>query len=167
MTCKVEIVSGLTCPESLSQEVIDYYLDNTNYSKEQVEKLYEGFKKQLKLYNERLRGQNRLLCLGLDIDRPKYEYSTNYLAGWKTPYDLFIATTEEYNGYDTESMFFDFGPKWYLEMKSDGSVVAPFDVTNLPPLTLWNKGAEYYFIGISKMAITQGEFCLLYTSPSP
>ena len=38
--------------------------------------------------NERLRGQNRLLCLGLDIDRPKYEYSTNYLAGWKTPYDL-------------------------------------------------------------------------------
>ena len=117
MTCKVEIVSGLTCPESLSQEVIDYYLNNTNYSKEQVEKLYEGFKKQLKLYNERLRGQNRLLCLGLDIDRPKYEYSTNYLAGWKTPYDLFIATTEEYNGYDTESMFFDFGPKWYLEMK--------------------------------------------------
>ena len=84
--------------------------------------MYEGFKKQLKLYNERLRGQNRLLCLGLDIDRPKYEYSTNYLAGWKTPYDLFIATTEEYNGYDTESMFFDFGPKWYLEMKSDGSV---------------------------------------------
>ena len=81
MTCKVEIVSGLTCPESLSQEVIDYYLNNTNYSKEQVEKLYEGFKKQLKLYNERLRGQNRLLCLGLDIDRPKYEYSTNYLAG--------------------------------------------------------------------------------------
>ena len=120
--------------------------------------MYEGFKKQLKLYNERLRGQNRLLCLGLDIDRPKYEYSTNYLAGWKTPYDLFIATTEEYNGYDTESMFFDFGPKWYLEMKSDGSVVAPFDVTNLPPLTLWNRGAEYYFIGISKMAITQGEF---------
>lgn len=47
-------------------------------------------------------------------------------------------------------MFFDFGPKWYLEMKSDGSVVAPFDVTNLPPLTLWNKGAEYYFIGVSK-----------------
>lgn len=164
MTCKVEIVSGLTCPESLSQEVIDYYLNNTNYSKEQVEKLYEGFKKQLKLYNERLRGQNRLLCLGLDIDRPKYEYSTNYLAGWKTPYDLFIATTEEYNGYDTESMFFDFGPKWYLEMKSDGSVVAPFDVTNLPPLTLWNKGAEYYFIGISKMAITQGEFPVTISS---
>lgn len=164
MTCKVEIVSGLTCPESLSQKVIDYYLNNTNYSKEQVEKLYEGFKKQLKLYNERLRGQNRLLCLGLDIDRPKYEYSTNYLAGWKTPYDLFIATTEEYNGYDTESMFFDFGPKWYLEMKSDGSVVAPFDVTNLPPLTLWNKGAEYYFIGISKMAITQGEFPVTISS---
>lgn len=164
MTCKVEIVSELTCPESLSQEVIDYYLSNTNYSKEQVEKLYEGFKKQLKLYNERLRGQNRLLCLGLDIDRPKYEYSTNYLAGWKTPYDLFIATTEEYNGYDTESMFFDFGPKWYLEMKSDGSVVAPFDVTNLPPLTLWNKGAEYYFIGISKMAITQGEFPVTISS---
>lgn len=49
-------------------------------------------------------------------------------------------------------------------MKSDGSVVAPFDVTNLPPLTLWNKGAEYYFIGISKMAITQGEFPVTISS---
>ena len=164
MTCKVEIVSELTCPENLSQEVIDYYLANTNYTEEQVKELYEGFKKQLKLYNERLRGQNRLLCLGLDMDRPKYENSTNYLAGWKTPYDLFIATTDEYNGYDTESLFFDFGPKWYLEVKSDGSVVAPFDVTNLPPLTFWNQGAEYYFIGISKMAITQGEFPVTISS---
>lgn len=164
MTCKVEIVSELTCPESLSQEVIDYYLNNTSYTPEQVKELYEGFKKQLKLYNERLRGQNRLLCLGLDMDRPKYENSTNYLAGWKTPYDLFIATTDEYNGYDTESMFFDFGPKWYLEVKSDGSVVAPFDVTNLPPLTFWNQGAEYYFIGIGKMAITQGEFPVTISS---
>ena len=137
-SCKVTITDGITYPETLSEEVYALYEGKT---KEYVDGLYSEFKKDVDVFNEWLKGQNRLLCLGFGyVDDRAY-----YLPGngvYKTPYDLFVDT--EYSGYDNRSLIWDFGPKWYLEIAADGSVSVPFNNNIMYPMCGWTKPGAVY-----------------------
>ena len=61
-----------------------------------------------------------------------------------TPYELFC--NSEYSSYDVASLFYDFGPKWYLQVAKDGSVSAPFNSSRMYPLQAWTDNV-YYLAG--------------------
>ena len=110
--------------------------------KEIVDGYYADFLKRIREFGQyRLQDQNRLLCLGwLNKD------SFNRLDA-QSPYDLFIS--KNYSSVDVSSIFFDFGPKWYIEVSKDKdgniSLAAPVDASFLPPAANW--AAPFYFGG--------------------
>ena len=133
---KVTVYDGINdYPETLPSEVYDYY---TGMTKEEVDALYDEFKMEAEAFNARVRGQNRLLCLGFgydtdDADTPQFPSIT--------PYELFC--NPEYSSYDVASLFYDFGPKWYLQIAEDGSVTAPFNSNRMYPLQAWTDNIYY------------------------
>lgn len=137
---KVTVYNGIhDYPETLPSEVYGYY---TGMSKEEVDALYDEFKMEAEAFNAKVRGQNRLLCLGFG-----YEAANSYsgpVFSVTTPYELFC--NSEYSSYDVASLFYDFGPKWYLQVAKDGSVSAPFNSSRMYPLQAWTDNV-YYLAG--------------------
>ena len=140
-SCKVSIVEGVSYPETLDESVYATYKDLVGMSKEAVDALYDEFKTEMNEFNAMLKGQNRLLCYGFGFDNADTQYFT-----LNTPYDLF--TSKSYTGYDNNSMLWDCGPKWYLEILEDGSVVAPVNAVRQYPLNL----AGYYTVYLAGVA---------------
>ena len=119
-------------------------------TKEEVDALYDEFKMEAEAFNARVRGQNRLLCLGFgydtdDADTPQFPSIT--------PYELFC--NPEYSSYDVASLFYDFGPKWYLQIAEDGSVTAPFNSNRMYPLQAWTDNI-YYLAAFNSQSLYPG-----------
>ena len=140
-SCKISIVEGVSYPETLDESVYATYKDLVGMSKEEVDALYDEFKTEMNEFNAMLKGQNRLLCYGFGFDNADTQYFT-----LNTPYDLF--TSKSYTGYDNNSTLWDCGPKWYLEILEDGSVVAPVNAVRQYPLNL----AGYYTVYLAGVA---------------
>ena len=104
--------------------------------------MFEEFKKLAVHNNNKVRGQNRLLCQGLDFDAAETSYAG--LLDYQSPWDLFVSP--KYSCSSVDDNFYDFGPKWYLQICEDGKVIVPVNMNRLLPLTNW-KGAEVHFIG--------------------
>lgn len=140
---KVTISEGFTYPETLDQSVYDTYANVVGMSKEEVDNLYAEFKQEVDEFNAWLKSQNRMLCLGFGFENNEWvKYFT-----LNTPFDLFCS--DSYNGYDNESMIWDCGPKWYLDVLADGSVVAPVHSERFYPLS--NVGYyQLYAVGYDK-----------------
>ena len=134
---EVTIMNGLTYSETVPQEVYDIYA-KAGISREETEELYEEFGELTEWYNARTRGFNRLLCLGYDFAEEGYMLDIT-----ATPYDLFIA--DDYSTSQVSHMFYDFGPKWNLEIDADGSVWLPIDIEREYPLEAFNFGLDYTF----------------------
>lgn len=151
MSTKVVISAGVSYPETLTDDVYAIY-EAIGMDKAETDALYEEFKTEAEEFNAKVRGQNRLLCLGFG-----YETTSPTAFASASPFDLFSATEDEYNGYDIASLFYDFGPKWYLQV-ADGDVVSvPVNSTRLTPLTAWTDNA-YYLVGVSETSyISVGE----------
>ncbi|MGN1231963.1 MAG: hypothetical protein ACI4UJ_00755, partial [Candidatus Cryptobacteroides sp.] len=128
-TCKVTITDAVEYPETLTQDVYDLYKNSANMDKAAVDALYDEFKEEAKVFNAWLKGQNRLLCLGFG-----YEDNPYYLE-YQGAYDLFV--NELYSGYDNRSLFWDFGPKWYLQIAADGTVSVPSNNITMYPMVAW------------------------------
>lgn len=125
VTFKVHIDNALEeFPEALTDDIYALYPDQ---SKEEVDAMYQELLNRRELYNTRLKEQNSLVCTGFGID-PILEY--------QSPYDLFISKT--YSGYDIETLFYDFGPKWNIRISSDGTVSIPVNINFLDPLANWH-----------------------------
>ncbi len=118
---KVEITNGVVYPETIGQEVYAAYPDST---KTAVDRLYESFKQDAAAWNERLRANNRMLCVGFN---DYLEMSRNLNA-----FEAFYAS--DYSCYDNITLLNDFGPKWYLEIDDKGNVTAPFNSTRFAPM---------------------------------
>ncbi len=132
-------------PATLSQEIYDLY-DKNKYSKDKVDLMYEELGLLSDKFTEyRLQGQNRLLCQGF-ID---YDYYTTSRMGYMSPYDLFVA--EDYSSLDVAQIVYDFGPKWFLEVREGGSVIVPFSSQKLPPMHAW-PGYPFYVGGVGPEA---------------
>ena len=108
-----------------------------------MDALYDEFNTEMDEFNAMLKSQNRLLCYGFGFE--KEDSYTQYFT-LNTPYDLF--TSDSYTGYDNNSMLWDCGPKWYLEILEDGSVVAPVNAVRQYPLSL----AGYYTLYLGGVA---------------
>lgn len=136
-SCKITIADKVIYPETLPESVYDLY---EGKDREYVDGLYDEFKEEAEIFNAWLKGQNRLLCLGFG-----YADNAYYLPGngiYKTPYDLF--TDADYSSYDNKSLFWDFGPKWYLEVAADGSVSVPFNDLIMYPMSGWTISYPLY-----------------------
>ena len=131
----VKICSGVEYPETLPAEVYDLY---AGMSRDKVDELYEEFVEIAEMYNARTRGHNRLLCLGYNFADPAY-----MLDLVATPYELFTAA--DYSVSKVSYMFYDFGPKWNLEIDKDGNVWLPMDIEKEYPLEAFNFGLDYTF----------------------
>ena len=129
---RIKIVNSIDTP-ALSQEVYDFY-QSYGYDKNATDGLYEDYKREAQLFNNyRLTYRNRLLCLGWFDEDPIYP-TTSRLA-LAEPFDLFVHS--EYSCIDNAQIFYDFGPKWYLEIDADGNVTLPFDQWETPPMANW------------------------------
>lgn len=140
MSTKVTISNGLTYEEKLKDWV--YYL-YPNQTKEWVDALYEDFKAETDNFNSNLTRRNMLLCIGFDFDYNKMGYLTPAL-----PFELFTSTS--YSSTNNAGLFYDFGPKWNLQVRADGSVVVPINYEDYAPLSDWYDDATYYLIGWDK-----------------
>ena len=107
--------------------------------KTEVDGMYEELLGLNEMFAEhRLVGQNRMLCNGfIDFDY----YADKGRFRYMNPYDLFVATN--YSSVDVPQIIYDFGPKWFLEVLEDGSVIVPISSQFLPPMHCW-PGYTYY-----------------------
>lgn len=134
-------IGDITYPETLSQEVYDLY-SKSGVSKAKTDAFFANFKELADHNNRKIRGQNRLLCQGLDFDTAETSYKD--ILNYQSPWDLFVSPT--YSCTSVDDNFYDFGPKWYLQICKDGKVVVPVNMNRLLPMTNW-QGAEVHFIG--------------------
>ena len=128
--------SAPAVPEVMEDFIYDLYADN---SKDDVDGMYDELKFLTDQFTEyRLEGQNRMLCTGfIDFDY----YKNPGRMDMRTPYELFTAL--DYVSIDVPQTMYDFGPKWYLEVLEDGSVIVPFNSTYLPPMNNWTMYAKH------------------------
>lgn len=138
----VEITSayeeGVDYPSAPEQKVYDAYETSLGekYSEAYVNELYANFKKQAEHYNNvRLHYSNRLLVKGI-VDYDSYDRLE-----WLSPYELFYH--DKYSSYDNAQIFYDFGPKWYLEVAQDGTVTVPFSYERMEPVVNWQDTPFY------------------------
>lgn len=125
-------------PATLDPKVYDLY----DEPKEEVDNMFAELGELSEMFTDyRLKGQNRLLCSGfMDFDPAAADNKVNRLE-YRSPYDLFVAT--DYNSYDIAQLMYDFGPKWYLQVLEDGSVIVPFSTATMPPMHNW-PGYSFY-----------------------
>ena len=136
-TSPVTIASGVTYPEYLDESVYEIYQE-WGISRDKTDELFEEFKQLAKQYNQRTRGFNRLLCLGYNFADPAYMLNVV-----QTPWDLFIS--DEFSVATAADMFYDFGPKWNLEIDADGNVWLPLNIEREFPLSTFYYGLDYTF----------------------
>ena len=140
---KVSISDGFTYPETLPESVYETYKNLVGKEKDEVDALYDEFKAEVDEFNAKLKSQNRLLCTGFGFEDVKNNLEC------LSPFDLFCS--DSYNGYNNESMIWDCGPKWYIEVKEDCSAVGPVNESRFYPA----KGVGYYtfyMVGANKDA---------------
>lgn len=146
---RVEIsASAPQLPATLDSYIYDLY---NGKSKSDVDGMFEELRELSDQFTEyRLEKQNRLLCTGfLDFDGAK---SADFPVGrldYRSPYYLFQA--EDYTSVDVPQLIYDFGPKWFIEVLEDGSLIVPFNTMIMPPLTAW-PGYPFYVAGVGNGA---------------
>ena len=141
-TTKVTI-GEVTYPETLTQDIYDLYEQN-GVSKDEADAYFDEFKAQADIYNDKVRGQNRILCTGWNFHaHGNYNYSNLRTA---TPWDLFLDNSG-YNASDVSSLFYDFGAKWFLQVNEAGEVFVPVNCNRLTPLTRWTNGQDFHLAG--------------------
>ncbi len=100
---------------------------------EQVDAQLDQIESTFAAFNEKTRNYNRLSCQGYDLYPipPYYNYSaTAYIS----PETLFVAASaDSYTYIDAAGLLYDFGPKWYLEIDTEGNVTVPFNITTMDP----------------------------------
>lgn len=117
--------------------------DAEAYAKTKVAELFDEYKSEAVRYAGKYRGQNRLVGLGFDA-------AHEYMSSWDLFHDL------SYSAYDTEELFYDYGPKLFLEVSKgdDGQdkIDLVTDASTIAPLSAW-KYYELYFLGYNSVKL--------------
>lgn len=140
------VIGDVTVPETLTDDVYEIYA-GAGVSKEDTDMYFAQLQEETAKFNAKVRGQNRMLCTGWGFDKhsSSMKYSNLRTA---TPWDLFIDTSG-YNTSTVDIMFYDFGPKWFIQVAEDGSLFIPVNVNRIAPLTNWVRGQEHYLTGVN------------------
>ncbi len=132
----VEIFRQVEYPATLPEDVYATF-EEWGITREKTTEYYNDFKAEADYYNQKLIDQNRMVGVGVGVpDIPA-----------ATPYELF--TSNEANFSTVESIFFEYGPKWFLDIDEKGSVSIPMNYSKLPSSSYWCLAAEFYLIGVN------------------
>lgn len=146
---KSKVVISTNAPElpALEESVFPLY---PKKSRKEVQQMYDDLCELNTIFGEsRALERNRLLCTGfLDFDYYNGNPYPNRMK-YRSPYDLFKAT--DYSSLDIAQIIYDFGPKWFFEVREDGSVIVPFHSYKLPPVIAW-PGYPFYLGGYAEGA---------------
>ncbi len=124
-------------PDKVDESVYALY---PKQSREDVDGMFEELHLLADGFREnRIEGHNRMLCTGF-LDFDYYEDEDKRL-NYMSLYDLFTST--KYSSVDVPQLVYDFGPKWFLEVQNDGSLIVPFSSLYLPPMHAW-PGYPFY-----------------------
>jgi len=127
-------IGDLKTNNTLSAE--DYAIFEANgVNKETADAYLAEFNQMSEDYNKSVFGQNRVLCQGWDLSG-KRETST------ASPWDLF--TMSDYNASKVDYLFYDFGPKWFLQVDAEGNVFIPVNYNVVAPVMCWYNGLDHY-----------------------
>ena len=104
-------------------------------AEKRVAEQFAEYKKMVAKYEEKYKGQNYILGLGLVEAHP-----------FATPWDLFCSS--EYSAYDAEELFYAYGPKLFFQVQEDGSLslLGDANILSLPPVAAWG-WYEYVLAG--------------------
>lgn len=139
VSTKVTIAGGIEISETVPSDLADLY---PLWSPERLAAMYEEYKEEGALFNRSVRGQNRLLCLGFNFEQDQTFAQRLVL---QTPYDLLIHPT--YSTPTVANVFYDFGPKWYLQIAEGDKVTAPINSEEFAPLSNWADRSLYTLVG--------------------
>ena len=128
-------IGDLTSPLAMTDEVYALF-EKHGVEKAAADAYFAEFKQEEETYNKAVKGQNRVLCVGWQLDEER-TLST------ATPWDLFIM--EDYNASTTSNLFYDFGPKWFLQVNEKGEVFVPVNYNRIPTFTQWFNGMAHHF----------------------
>ncbi|MBQ2970331.1 MAG: hypothetical protein IJE15_08105 [Bacteroidaceae bacterium] len=105
------------------------------YAQKMVAEQFAEYKAMVTKYENKYKGQNYILGLGL-----------NEAHTFATPWDLFCATN--YTAADVEELFYAYGPKLFFQVQQDGSLQLLCDatMTSLTPAAAWGS-SEYVVVG--------------------
>ena len=130
-------IGGLNENATLTAEEIEY-LAGFGVTEEAAKAYLAEFNEMSTDYNAKVLGQNRVLCLGWQIDDTR-ELKT------ASPWDLFLMP--DYNASQVDYLFSDFGPKWFLQTDAEGNIFIPVNYDRVPQLTRWYNGLSHYLCG--------------------
>ena len=104
-------------------------------AEKRVAEQFAEYKRMVKKYEEKYKGQNYILGLGLEAAHT-----------YATPWDLFCSP--EYSAYDAEELFYAYGPKLFFQVQEDGtlSLLGDANILSLPPVAAWG-WYEYVLAG--------------------
>ena len=122
------------------------------YAKAQVDAQFALYKEAAAKYENKYKGQNYMLGLGLEA-----------LHSYATPWDLFCSS--DYVAYDVEEIFYAYGPKLFFQVQEGDQLVLLGDatVTYLPPVAGWN----YYDVLLMGYNPTYANEGMYYTGSYP
>lgn len=119
-------------PEVLPQSVYDLYAQ-LGKDPETVDGYYADLTAAIDEFNELNRNQNRILMNGFNFAGEMLPYLPYF--NFQSAYDLFTAL--DYNALTNAMPVYDFGPKWFLEVKADGTLAVPFNSDYFYPMASW------------------------------
>ncbi len=134
VTSPVTISACPAYPDACPEEAYAAYSDMT---REEVDALYEEFKASAVRYAEKTRGQNRLVCQGLNFAN---YHTTEYMS----PVDLFYSPYYT-AAITTDDIYFDYGPKWNLQINEGDRVTLPIDLQSIAPFSALGYDPLYQF----------------------
>lgn len=103
---------------------------------------FEDYKEMEAKYISKYRGQNRMVITGFDVLGERSAYMS--------PWALFC-TLSGYNSYGVSDLFYDYGPKMFIEVIGSNDAIVPTNTTFIPPVVNW-ADAAYYLAGKNKDA---------------
>ncbi len=136
MSTPVKIIEKFDYPATTPAEV---YTAFSTLTTDEVDQIYADFLESAEKYNNYVKGQNRIICLGFDFSGQDPQFS-NYK--YLSPYDLLIGSgsSGNYKFTTTDDLFNAFGPKWFIQVTGSEAVSVPTSATEMPPLGTWNWG---------------------------
>lgn len=137
-------IGEMAMPATLSEEIYRDFATRLEMSKEETNAVYQTVLAQAEAYNATVRGRNRILCQGFDTWPIIAQYGYAQTA-YCSPFTLFVNWAYgNYLYYDASWLFYDFGPRWYIEVGADGKAVGvPFNAADEPLFGL----SGYYLVG--------------------
>ncbi len=137
-TFKMTITDGVyQGPDAMDADtynsLVNYYIesgDDEATAKAKVDDNFADFKLKAKHYADKYRSLNRMVVTGFE---PLHAYKS----AWDLAVDL------NHSAVDNDDLFYDFGPKMFLQISENGATLNS-NLERFPPVSSWYKADGYY-----------------------